>query len=62
MSKKDKIKYVDVEAVRRMKLRVIKDESVEKGTLRVNPNDFKAVVDILRGSLGRYLNFYKGGQ
>ncbi|TXT60631.1 MAG: hypothetical protein BAJALOKI2v1_90045 [Promethearchaeota archaeon] len=61
MTKKFDKNYVDIEAVRRKKVRVIKDKEVEQGTIRVNPADFEAIVDILKGSLGRYLNFYKGG-
>lgn len=61
LTKKFDKNYVDIEAVRRKKVRVIKDKEVEQGTIRVNPADFEAIVDILKGSLGRYLNFYKGG-
>jgi hypothetical protein len=62
LSKKNNKEYVDIEAVRRKKVRVIKDDKVEQGTIRVNPEDFEAIVDILKGSLGRYLNFYKGSE
>lgn len=61
LTKKFDKNYVDIEAVRRKKVRVIKDGDIEKGTIRVNPEDFEAIVDILKGSLGRYLKFYKGG-
>jgi hypothetical protein len=62
LSKKNNKEYVDIEAVRRKKVRVIKDDKIQKGTIRVNPEDFEAIVDILKGSLGRYLNFYKGSE